>query len=267
MKNILYLLSLSLLLFSCQKKENTKTYIARVIKNNENFNKYSEGTDTLSITKFDNKNSATTDADTNEYFGVKFGDTVIRIQTDPNDTSSANGKFSQATFVNTQKTCLLIQLADQSGLTAPFYLIALKDGNLDVVQLYRPSKGVQNDKLMGLVRVGRDGYVINHDFFITNVNSKLYFIKRQDPEERIKGSFFLLSPDKQTLAFLMPSSVLYQVHYSSGEVFNQPLSVQPEDPDIYNYVQNNYIWEKNKKSVQFLKRRNDDRIVDIKEFK
>ncbi|TKC08708.1 hypothetical protein [Pedobacter frigoris] len=268
MKKILYALTLSVILFSCQQKEITKNYIPRVLTANEKFNEPQNITDSaFKVIRVVDEKREGTPADPKEWLTIKRGDTAIRIQANPNDTASANGNFAVATYVNTQKTTILAQVKDKSGLTAPFFLVTLKDGKTEVIQLYRPSKGAPNEKLMGLYRVGRDGFLINQDFFVTNVNAKVYLMKRQNPEERINGQFFVMSPDKETLVFLMASGQLYQVHFSSGETHTEPLGTSPSIEGIYNYVQTNFSWTKTKRGVSFLKRSNDDRIVDISEFK
>lgn len=159
-------------------------------------------------------------------------------------------------------------MADNSGLAAPSYIIALKNGKLNVVSLYRASNGKEDTKYTtGINKLGRAGYLVNNDFFITNVNANVNLVKRQNPEERIQGEFILNSPDKTTLVFLTPSS-LYQVHYPSDEVVNEKLAkpAPQSDAELTEWVKNNYIWAKNKKGITFLKFNDSDRIVDIKEF-
>ena len=197
---------------------------------------------------------------------IKRGDTTALVQLNPDDTASIARDFSSAIFINTQKTTILAQVKDESGLTAPFVLFTLKDGNTEVVQLYRASKNTPDEKVMGLYRVGRDGYLINQDFFITNVNAKVYLMKRENPEERINGQFFMMSPDKETMVFMMPSGKLYQIHYSTGETHSEPLGISPNAEGLYNHVQSNFSWAKTKRGISFLKKSNNDRIVDISEF-
>jgi hypothetical protein len=268
MKHILYTLGLSILLFSCQQKQETAiTYTPRVLTATEKFNEYKEGADSVfTVYKNNSKDQAEAISGTEE-FGIKFRDTIVRIQVSKADSSAVTDKFAYAQFINTQKTSLLVQIADHSGSKAPFYLIALKNGKLDVVSLYRPSTGKQDSKFTnGLVKIGRGGYLINNDFFITNVNAQAYLIKRQNSEERIQGEFIVNSPDKSTLIFLMANS-LYEVHYPSDEVFIQPFSKPaPQSADVSEWVKDNFSWEKNKKGITFLKFSDGDRIVDIKEF-
>lgn len=267
MKNILFALILSVVLFSCKQNEpTTATYTPRVLTAYEKFNSDHGSTDSV-FTILLNKNEAST-SEVKEEFNVKFKDTVVKIQINKADPNSATDKFSFAQFINTQKTTLLVQIADNSGLAAPCYLLAFKDGKLDVVSLYRASTGKDDAKFTaGLNKLGRAGYIVNNDFYITNVNAQVYPIKRQNPEERIQGEFILNSPDKFTLVFLTQKS-LYQVHYPSDEVFNEQLSkpAPQSAADINDWIKNNFRWEKNKKGIYFLKFSDSDRIVDIKEF-
>ncbi|MNY05200.1 hypothetical protein D3C86_1379110 [compost metagenome] len=137
-----------------------------------------------------------------------------------------------------------------------------------MISLYRPSTGKQDTKYTtGIIKVGRAGYVVNNDFYITNVNAQVYLIKRQNPNERIQGQFILNSPDKSTLVFLTEKS-LYQVHYVSDDVHNETFSkaVPQSAADLPEWVRNNFMWQKNKKGITFLKFNDSDRIVDIREF-
>ncbi len=268
MKKLFCALAISAIFASCQSNDTTKTYLPRTISVNERFNDPQPGADSVfRIVQISDDKRAGTPEDPKVWYQIKRGDTTIRIQTNPSDSASGVVDFKDFTFVNTQKTCMLAQIKDNSGLTAPYYLIAFKDGKVDVVSLYRASKGTQDDKLMGLSRIGRDGYVVNHDFFITNVNAKLYFIKRPDESERIKGQFVVKSPDKQTLVFLMPSSDLYQVNYITNDTYSVPLGMKGDLDGVYAHIQTKFKWNKDKKGVQFLKPGNDDRVVDMSEFK
>lgn len=271
MRKLFCALTLSVILFSCtQKEEKTAAYIPKILTNKQKFNEFNKETDSaFTIYKYEDKSKdhANSGTGTEELLGVKFRDTVVQIQTNDANPASAIGKFTFAEFINTQKTAILVQIADNSGLTAPSYIIALKNDKIEVSSLYRPSNGKQDKKYTkGRLRIGRQGYLINNDFFVTNVNANVYLIKRQNPEERIQGDFLLNSSDKSTLVFRTPSS-FYQVNYPTDEVLEQPYSV-PSDPtvDIYQYVQNNFNWEKNKKGIVFLRPNNDNRIVDIREF-
>nr|WP_121271250.1 hypothetical protein [Pedobacter schmidteae] len=266
MKNVLYALGLALILSSCQQKENAVTYTPRVLTADEKFNGYEEGKDSA-FTIVLKKDQAQT-SEGKEEFSVKFRDTLVKIQMNKADAGSTTDKFSLVQFINTQKTALLVQVADNSGLAAPCFVLALKDGKLDVVSLYRPSNGKQDSKYTtGLNKIGRAGYLVNNDFFIANVNAQVYLIKRQNPDERIQGEFILNSPDKSTLVFLTPSS-LYQVHYQSDDVLNEHISkpAPQSSADIAQWVSSNFIWKKDKKGIAFLKFNDSDRIVDMKEF-
>lgn len=266
MKSIFYALLASVVFTACQgNKENAATYTPRVLTATEKFN-YNPETrgDTLAlISAVGDKKEAT------ELLNVKYMDTVIQIQTNPDDKTSANGKFSSAEYVNTQKTTLLVQIADNSGLQAPVYLITINDKKPEVISLYRASKGAEDKKYTkGIIKVGRDGYVVNNDFFVTNVNAKVFLIKRQNEEERIQGDFLLKSPDKQTLAFLCAKS-FFQVHYPTGKTYNQPLKTIPTATgnELFSWVTENFKWDRTKEGISFLIPNDSDRIVDLKEFK
>lgn len=270
MKKQICALLLSIALFSCKQKEEGKVYTARSLKEKEDFNQFQKGSENaLTIYAYTDKENIS-EADGKETFGIKFRDTTVRIQRNPSDNAAVTDRFALAEYLNTQKTSLLVQVADNSGLIAPFYLVTVKDNHLDVVSIYRPSAGADDKRFTkGLSKVGRSGYVLNNDFFITTVDAKVYPIKRQDPDERIQGLYLLNSADKKTLVFLVSSS-LYEVHYPTGEVYTQPLS--PDMPkvaeQIFPWIQNNYSWQTNAKGISFLKKNtNDDRVIDISEFK
>lgn len=266
-KHLCYALGISALLFSCKEQEKTATYTPRVLNANEKFNEsVSNEKDTVFNIVYSKDKNATTPK---EEFNVKFKDTLVKIQVNKTDTSGFKDKFASAQFINTQKTAILVQLSDNSGLVAPAYILALKNGKLDVVSLYRPSTGKEDVKYTkGIYKMGRTGYLVNNDFFITNVNANVFLIKRQNPEERIQGEFIVNSPDKATLVFLTPSS-LYQFNYSSDETVDEKLSKSaPEsENDRNDWVRNNFVWRTSKKGTSFLKYHDSDKIVDIKEFK
>lgn len=270
---LLLLLLFPVTLWSCQKKEETKTYISRGLAAVEDFNQYQKPDEAtaLTIIKTDStiKPGKTGDVPEDK-FSIKFRDTTVNIQNHFSDKSPVTSQFSTAEFLNTQKTTILVQAADSSGLVAPFYLISLKNNKLDIVSLYRASNGKEDLKFTkGLSKVGRSGYLINNDFFITTVNAKVYTLTRQIPEERIQGLYFVTSSDRNTLVF-MGASALYEVHYPTGESFTQPLpSKAPKDQgSVFAWIQNNFSWQKNAKGISFLRADKDDnRIVDMKEFK
>ncbi|MGY0038676.1 hypothetical protein [Pedobacter sp. NJ-S-72] len=147
-------------------------------------------------------------------------------------------------------------------------MIATNNGKLEAVSLYRPSNGKDDQKYTTGIntKVGATGYLVNNDFFITNVTSKVYLLKRQHPDERIQGQFLLLSPDKQTIIFAV-KDFLYQVHYRSNEDLNEPIA--PDSPQdiasIYKWITANYTFRKNKNGVTFLRYNDDDRIVDMRQ--
>ncbi|WP_158800007.1 hypothetical protein [Pedobacter sp. L105] len=262
MKSILYLFLFSAVLVSCQK-EKTKTYVPRALTTHENFNVSQSAGDTLAILP---ENAA----DPKSLFEVKYKDTTVDIQTSLTDKNVIAKKFAFAEFVNTEKSTVLVQAADSSGLVAPFYLISLKDGKPDVVSIYRASNGAQDRRFTkGLKKVGRSGYEINNDFFIATVATKVYPIKRQKPDERIQGLYFINSPDKHTLVFLVSNS-LYEVNYLTDESYTEVLSPKmPKAPgEIEKWIQSHYSWQANKSGSYFLKANADDnRIIDISQFK
>lgn len=270
---LLLLLLLPVALWSCQKKEETKTYISRGLAAAEDFNQYQKEGEAPALTIIRTDSAINTGKAGNvpeDKFSIKFRDTTISIQNHFSAQSPVTSQFSTAEFLNTQKTTILVQAADASGLVAPFYLISLKDNKLDIVSLYRASNGKGDLKFTkGLSKVGRSGYLINNDFFITTVNAKVYALTRQIPEERIQGLYFVTSSDRNTLVF-MGASALYEVHYPTGESFTQPLpaKVPKDQASVYAWIQNNFSWQKNAKDISFLKADKDDnRIVDMKEFK
>jgi hypothetical protein len=260
MKTSFCALLLIVVLFGCQKATNEKVFVPRTIIAGEDFNTYAKDNETPFTV-------LTTATDNKETFTIKYRDSLVKIQPNAQDQSNVVGKFSLAQFVNTQKTCLLVQLADSTGLIAPFYLITLKNNQPEVVHLYRPSKGKLDKEITkGMTRVGSTGYLINNDYFITNVNAKVYTIKRQNPEERIQGDFLIKSADKQTFVFLL-ADAFYQVHYPSNETFTLPISVAvpSSNASLYAWVQANYSWQKNNKGISFLKENKDNNhVVDMR---
>lgn len=262
MKTKLYAILIPFALFGCQQKDDSKTYVPKELTTTENLNQYAKTPgDSLSVTQLVSDKSDK--KDTVVKYAVKFKGAGVKIQT---NKSTVTDRFVFAEFVNTQKTTLLAQVADSSGLAAPFYLISLQGDSVAVISLYRASNGKEDSKFTkGLSKIGLTGYLINNDYFVTTVLTKVYPIKRQNPEERIQGIPFINSSDRQTLGFLTGNSI-YQVHYRSSTVFTQPLPTPlPENnAALYAYVQSNYTWVKNKEGIYFLKSSgNSDKIVDM----
>jgi len=263
MKITLYALFLSLVLFSCKTGNPEKTYKARSITANEDFNVFPESKKSiLSIVKTDSGALAYADR-----YAIQYRDTTITIDDAPNP---ATKKFLDAIFINTQKTAVLVQVANEKGRKAPFYIIYLNNGNTEVVSLNKPSKGADDKKYTnGVEAIKLTSILINNDYFINTVNSKVYPVKRQNEAERIQGRFFMYSRDKKTLVFLVKGA-LYEVNVSTGETFTQPLpeSLTSQPETLVSNVQRDYGWVPNEKGTLFLKKNADDnRIVDIKEFK
>lgn len=272
MKTCLFaVLFVAVVLVGCQGDKKEKAYLPRTLAAGEDFNSYAKNDETpfsvLKLTDADGLGPAAEEPE--ELFTIKFRDTIVMIQPDEADKGNVKDKFSLAQFVNTQKTSLLVQIADSSDLVAPYYLLTLKNDQLEVVNLYRPSTGKRDVEVTkGKIRVGSSGYLINNDYFITNVNAKVYPIKRQNPEERIQGEYFMNSPDKKTFVFLM-ADAFYEVHYPTNETFTLPFNSAPSNKSaLYAWVQANFSWQKDDKGISFLKQNVDDnRIIDIKEFK
>ena len=270
-KRLFAVLFVAVVLMGCQDDKKEKTYLPRTLTAGEDFNSYAKNDETpFTLFKLtDAEVSGPAGEEPQEIFTVKFRDTAVMIQPDQADKVNVKGRFSLAKFVNTQKTSLLVQIADSSGLVAPYYLLTLKNDQLEAVNLYRPSTGESDlEVTKGMVRVGSSGYLINNDYFITNVNAKVYPIKRENPEERIQGEYFMNSPDKKTFVFIM-ADAFYQVHYLTNETFTFPLNGAPSNKSaLFAWVQSNFSWQKNNKGISFLKQNVDDnRIIDIKEFK
>jgi hypothetical protein len=261
MKITLYALFLSVVLFGCGSSE--KNYKAKPFAASNDFNVFPKSKkNVLTILKTDSGAVAAADR-----FAIQYKDTTIIVDDAPN---AAAQKFIVASFINTQKTAVLVQVANDAGKMAPFYIISVNDGKTEVVSLNKPSKGAEDKKYTnGLEELTRSNILVNNDFFITTINSRVYPIKRQNPDERIQGKFFMYSSDKTTLAFLTANS-LYQVNTATGETFNLPLpaALINEPETLVGNIQRDYTWVANANGTSFLKKNaDDDRIVDIKEFK
>ncbi|MFF5379752.1 hypothetical protein [Pedobacter suwonensis] len=262
MKITLYALLLSVVLFGCGGNSE-KTFKARAFAASDDFNVFPKSkTDILTIVKTDSGKLATDDR-----FSIKSKDTTIIVDDAPNAEVK---KFKVASFINTQRTAVLVQSDNEKDKMNPFYIIYLNGGKTEVVSLDRPSKGAEDQKYTkGLEELTRSNWLVNNDFFITTINSRVYPIKRQKEDERIQGKFFMYSSDKTTLVFLTANS-LYQVNTATGETFNLPLPAaltnQPET--LVGNIQRDYTWVNNSNGTSFLKKNaDDDRIVDISEFK
>lgn len=260
MKTTLLALFLSITLLACKPGSNEKTYTPRALMADESFNEFPKSKDEiLTIVK--------TDSGKVDLSAIQFKDTTVSIKKDPKPLAN---KFTDARYLNSQKTAVLVQVADGSGLVSPFYIILLKSGKLEVIDLDRPSNG-KNDRTVtkGIEEMSRTSFIVNNDFLITSVNGKVYPIKRQVPDERIQGKFFMYSGDRTTLVFLTANS-LYQVNYQTGETLVLPVDAnllnQPET--LIGNIQQGYSWVKNNRGTSFLiKNPDEDRVVDIKEFK
>ncbi|UKT64475.1 hypothetical protein [Pedobacter mucosus] len=262
MRNIFLVFMLSIALMACKQGDLESTYIPRSLVEGEDFNAFSKTKDeVLTIVDSDSSNR-----EKGNLVTVKFRDTTVFIK---NKQSLLSTAFSQAKFLNSQKTAVLVQ-AEKKLSQAPFYIIALNNGKVEIIDLAISSKGKDDYKFAnGIEALSLSSFVLNNDYLIKTVNGKVYPIKRQNPEERIHGKFFMFSNDKSTLVFVTANS-LYQVNYFTGETFNLPISPKMfnQKEVIYSQIQQNFSWKKNAKGTLFLKHNPDeDRIVDIKEFK
>ncbi|MGY4384632.1 hypothetical protein ACVWYN_001658 [Pedobacter sp. UYP24] len=252
MRKIIYLFIISFLLLSCTEKEIEKTYPTRMISEGETFNDYpAENDSTITFNPKTEKDGNQYGANPKAWYQIKFGDTIVRIQTDKNNPAAFNGKFIRGKFMNTQKTCLLAQVADSLGLKAKFYLIALKNHQLNISELTRLSASPGDKKYIGLIDLGSEGFLINNEFLIGFVNAKVYFLKRQNADEPIQGQYVMSSADKSTLVFLQTSS-LYQVNYPTEESLTLPLKVDARQAGIFMHIHENYVWKTNRKGILFL---------------
>jgi hypothetical protein len=252
MKKLLYLLAIALL-GSCAAKETVeKVYVPHLIDPGETFNEYpSEKDSAITFNAHQEKEGKPVGANPKVWYQVKFGDTIVKIQTNKADPDYSNGKFIRGKFMNTQRTSLLAQIADGFGLRAKFYLISLRNHRLIVTELRRPTTKEGDLNYIGLIHLGSEGYLINNDFLINPVNSKVYFLKRENADERIQGQYLLKSPDKGTLVFMKPSS-LYQVNYQNDESLIVPFNFDATQPGLYMYIQENYVWKSKRPGLSFL---------------
>jgi hypothetical protein len=263
MKTKFYALVLTIFLLACNESPKEKIYIPRPLTSKEDFNNYPKNPDdVLKLVKAQEQGDQ---SDHGSASSLTFKDSLIKIQPDAKDKSFLKDRFALAELVNTQQTCALVQLKGSLKVQAPFFLIAAKDGKAEVISLYRPSNGALDQQFTkGMTRVGKSGYLINNDYFITTVNARVFPITRRNEEERIQGQYFMNSKDKTTLVFLTKDS-FYQVHYPSGSVYNAPLPKKAprEVANIYKYIQDNYRWVKNGKGIEFLQYVDSDVIVDM----
>lgn len=260
MKKTLVALLLSLAFIACKEQKKEKIIQARNLKLNEAFNEFpkvkGEG---LNFVKVDSGDK------TDDIYTIKFKDTLISIQ--DNSKPIAN-KFILSRFLNTQKTAVLVQTADSLNLVSPFYIISLKDGQIEAIRLTRPSYGAKDKKVsVGLQELSLSTVLINNDFIITLINGNVYPLKRQNEGERIQGRFFLKSGDKNTLVFATDNS-LYQVNYKTGETVDLPVVPGKLHAEtFFKDIMQNYTWEKSEKGALFLKDNDSNKIFDLSEFK
>jgi len=262
MKTTLLALFLSTTLLACTQGKLEKTLSSRVITDQDDFNEFPKTKDKIiSIEDIYSENP-----DSSGGFSVKFKDTAIYIQ---DGSKPLAKKFQEARFINSQKTAVLVQIADGAGKISPFYIISLKNSQPDVIALTRPSNGKgDKDFAKGLEEITRTSVLINNDFVISTVRGKVYPVQRKNANELIQGNFILNSGDRTTLVFSGDNS-LYQVNYLTGETAELPVPAKVlRSETMVSEIQQNYSWFKNARGTSFLKQNpDDDRIVDIKEFK
>jgi len=262
MKTKLYALALVVFFFACKESPKDKILIPTPLTGTEDFNTYPKNPeDVLKLVKVVDQEAAKPEA----LMSIKFKDSLMKIQPDPKDKAFLKEGFALAEMINTQQTCALVQITGSVAAQAPFFLIAVKNGQAVASSLYRASNGAGDEQFTkGMIRVGKSGYLINNDYFITTVNAKVFEIKRQREDERIQGQYFMNSKDKTTLVFLTKDS-FYQVHYPTGTVYNAPLPKKAprEVANIYKYIQDNYRWVKNGKGIEFLQYVDNNVIVDM----
>jgi len=262
MRNLLLAAFISVSLFACTKSKESKTLSPRPLGKGEFFDE-STGSKTaiLSILKTDSGKTA--DADR---FAIAFKDTVLSVE---NAQKIANSKFIKARYINSQKTAILAQVDDQMGTLSPLYIFNLKNGSVEAVNINRISNGKNDRKFTkGIEDLTVTYLLVNNDYVINVVNGKVYTLTRENDAERIQGKFFMYSSDKTTLLFVTDKA-FYQTNYRTGEssVLAVPAKVL-QATDLNSEIQSNYVWSKNAKGTEFLKKgADDDRIVDISEFK
>ncbi|TDG36731.1 hypothetical protein EZJ43_05450 [Pedobacter changchengzhani] len=263
MKNINLVLLLTIFLCACKESKMEHILIPRALQTGESFNEFPKS-------KVEIFNFAVVKPNANELlseYQITFKDTVLIVDKQPKPQVT---KFLNPTYLNSQKTAIVAQVADGTGLVSPFYIFCYKNNKLEAVALNKTSNGKNDAKVTkGLEKLSRASILIDNDYLLTTVNGKVFPIKRQEPNERIQGKIFMVSRDASTLIFLTANS-LYQVNYLSNESFNLPLDSKMlnDESQLYNKVQQNYSWFKNANGTLFLKGNLDDnRIVDIKEFK
>jgi hypothetical protein len=260
MKNLFSAILLSTVLFSCSTDVLERKLTPRDLKVNEEFNEIPNNKANVFSFVESRSNSKT---GKNEYF-INYKDTLVSVELGEKQLLQ---RFVKPEFLNSQKTAVIVQASDSAGLASPFYILAANKGKLEAILLDRPFKNKR--KNTGLEKISRANFIINNDYLVTSINGKVYPIKRQIEDEPIKGKIFMLSKDGTTLVFLTNNS-FYQYNYKTGESFNLPIpaSLVNNKESIFGIVQRDYTWADNKNGTPFLKERFDDnRIVDIKEFK
>jgi len=260
MKNIFLVFFISITFLACEKSIPEKTLMPRPFKRGEQFNDYPKSNNNI----FNLKKIEVGERDQDDKFQVNFNDTLITVANYSNQLITS---FLTPRFLNSQKTAIMVQAVDRAGLASSFYVLSTKNGKLEAIELVRPSR--LKRKTTGMEEFSRSSFIINNDFVITTINGKVYPIKRQDQNDPIDGKIFMVSKDGSTLIFLTADS-FYQYNYVTDESFNLPVNpnMLKDKAKIYKNVQKDFSWFKNANGALFLKQNvNDDRIVDIKEFK
>lgn len=265
------LVSFGLLLFSCKSAVETVVLQPQVLETDTVFKAQKNENSELRVFNIPKAGAAAgKETEDSQVFKLNLGDQPLAIQPDANDPGKLITEFAFAGFINSQHTAALVQLQDNSGLVAPFYIVSLDGETARAYSLYRGSKGSQDSRFTkGQREIGRSGYLVNNDFFVTRVDGKVYKLARQEPDQRIQGLHFMNSADRQTLVFLV-NSALYQVHYPSGKTYTQPLPASaPAKPSgLFAWIQKNLVWERDKDQVSWLKSgAADNRVRNLNEFK
>lgn len=264
------LVSFGLLLFSCKSSVDTVVLQSQVLETDTVFKAQKNEKSELRVFNIPNADASAGENTGPQVFKLNLGDQPLAIQPDAKNPEKLITEFAFASFINSQHTAALVQLQDNSGLVAPFYIISLDGEKAKAYSLYRGSEGPQDSRFTkGQSEIGRSGYLINNDFFVTRVDGRVYKLARQEPGQRIQGLHFMNSADRQTLVFLV-NSALYQVHYPSGKNYTQPLPASaPKKPSgLFAWIQQNLVWERDKDQILWLKSSAaDNRVRNLNEFK
>lgn len=258
-------------LVSCQQQEETTAIVPEVLQADTVFKESKDKSFDLKILEKPGMAGQSSTAADSAVFTIQLNDKPLGIRLEAADGAEGQvlTEFAMATFINAQHTAMLVQVKDQSGLTAPFYIVSLKSAEVKAYRLYRASLGEGSSRFAkGQSAIGRSLYLINNDFVLTRVDGRVYLLKRQNPEERIAGVHVMNSKDKKTLVFLV-NSTLYQVNYQTGKnrTFILPANTVLKPVALFAWIQQNLTWEKDQDGDYFLQpAASDNRIRSLNEF-